>query len=123
MITRQELNEIKDRIEQEIVTYEDLAVLESHKQMVLNTGDVRLCEYAGITEEEFNNGRLNPDLVFEESCIRVEVEDDHEGSVFTSIVLDDEQRLTLTEHELEGLKKILTYNYNDIKDFIEQVTK
>ena len=123
MTTREELTEIGNRIEKGIATYTDLAILEDHKQMVLDMGDIRLCEYAGITEEEYNNGKLNPDLVFEESCIRVEVEDDHEGSVFTSIVLDDDQRLTLTEHELEGLKKILTYNYNDIKDFIEQVTR
>ena len=123
MITREELIEIGERIEKGVASYDDLAVLEDPKQMVLNIGDVRLCEYAGITEEEYNNGRLNPDLVFEESCIRVEVENDHEGSVFTSIVLDDDQRLTLTKHELEELKKILTYNYKDIKDFIEQVTK
>ena len=53
MITKEELIEIGDRIEKGIATYADLAILEDHKQMVLNMGDVRLCEYAGITEEEF----------------------------------------------------------------------
>lgn len=45
--------------EEESMSYSDIAWLTSHKQDVLEYGNVRLCEWAGITEEEYNNNKLN----------------------------------------------------------------
>jgi hypothetical protein len=57
-----ELQEIKKSIQDECISQGEIAYLESHKQEVLDTGDIELCQWAGITEEEYNNGRLNPNM-------------------------------------------------------------
>ena len=57
-----ELQEIKKSIQDECVSQGEIAYLESHKQEVLDTGDIELCQWAGITEEEYNNGKLNPNM-------------------------------------------------------------
>ena len=59
---QEELIRIGKAIEEGNCSYGELAFLQDHKQEVLEIGDVRLCEQAGITEEEFNNGRLNPNM-------------------------------------------------------------
>lgn len=56
---QEELIRIGKAIEEGNCSYSELAFLQDHKQEVLEIGDVRLCEQAGITEEEFNAGALN----------------------------------------------------------------
>ena len=52
-----ELKEILNSIENENVSYYELSYLQEHKQEVLDTGNARLCEWAGITEDELLNLR------------------------------------------------------------------
>jgi hypothetical protein len=59
---QEELIRIGKAIEEGNCSYGELAFLQDHKQEVLEIGDIRLCEQAGITEEEFNNGKLNPNM-------------------------------------------------------------
>jgi transcriptional regulator with XRE-family HTH domain len=59
---QEELIRIGKAIEEGNCSYGELAFLQDHKQEVLEIGDIRLCEQAGITEEEYNNGRLNPNM-------------------------------------------------------------
>ena len=47
--------------EEKDVSYSELAFLEEHKQEVLDLGDIRLAERAGISEAEFNRGELLQD--------------------------------------------------------------
>lgn len=56
----EELKEIKKAIENECVSQSEIAWLTSHKQEVLDTGDIVLCEWAGISEQEYNAGKLLP---------------------------------------------------------------
>lgn len=53
------LNSIKEEIEKEQVSYNEIFYLESHKQEVLETGDSVLCQWAGISEAEYTAGKLN----------------------------------------------------------------
>ena len=119
----QELLEIKKSIIKECVSEGEIAYLESHKQAVLNTGDILLCQWAGITEEEYNKGRLNPDLHYEEDFIELDIEDDQEGNAHCTIRIDDGQELVITEHELRGLIRILQDNHKDIEDYFEQLNQ
>lgn len=59
---QEELIRIGKAIEEGNCSYGEMAFLQDHKQEVLEIGDIRLCEQAGITEEEYNNGRLNPNM-------------------------------------------------------------
>jgi transcriptional regulator with XRE-family HTH domain len=59
---QEELIRIGKAIEEGNCSYSELAFLQDHKQEVLEIGDARLCEQAGITEEEYNNGKLNPNM-------------------------------------------------------------
>lgn len=59
---QEELIRIGKAIEEGNCSYSELAFLQDHKQEVLEIGDIRLCEQAGITEEEYNNGKLNPNM-------------------------------------------------------------
>ena len=52
------LADIKEEIEKESVSYGEIAYLESHKQEVLQTGDIVLCQWAGISEEEYSKREL-----------------------------------------------------------------
>ena len=60
--TKNELLRINQLFEDEKdVSYSELAFLEEHKQEVLDLGDIRLAERAGISEAEFNRGELLQD--------------------------------------------------------------
>ena len=115
-----ELIEIGQKIDEGKCSWGELAYLQANKQAVLNYGDAHLCEQAGITEEEFNRGEVNPDLVFEEDFIVMELNDDHEGSIFCTIRIDDGQELVLTEDEVKGLKRIFDHNYSEIEELYHQ---
>ena len=57
---RKELTRLKNTIYNEKgISYGELHFLQFHKQEVLDYGDIRLAEWAGITEEEWNNNKLN----------------------------------------------------------------
>ena len=117
----EELIEIGHKIDEGECSYGELAYLQDHKQAVLDYGDIHLCEQAGITEEEFNNGKLNPELSFEEDFIKLELDKDEWGNVLARIILDDEKELYITEDELIGLKRIFDYHYSEIQDYFEKI--
>ena len=123
MVTELEkqLIQIGQRITDGTADYDDLFTLQSHKREVLEMGDIRLCEQAGITEEEYNKGELNPELSYKENFVTLEIDQDYEGNAFCTIKLDDEQKLTVTEFELLNLKKILDDNITEINEYFEQV--
>ena len=117
---QKELIEIGKLIDEGKCSYGELAYLQAHKQAVLNYGDAHLCEQAGITEEEYNKGELNPDLVFEESFIKLEFDTNNDGIATCTIVLDDGQKLSITEDELIGLNTILRNHYSEIEEYYHQ---
>lgn len=55
---QEQLNSIREEIEKESVSYGEIAYLQDHKQEVLETGDILLCQWAGISEDEYNSGKL-----------------------------------------------------------------
>lgn len=60
-MTRSELQQMRliyRAIQAEEVDTSEIVWLQDHKQEVLATDDPRLCEWAGITEEEYNNGKI-----------------------------------------------------------------
>lgn len=60
---RKELTRLKNAIYNETgVSWYELSFLQSHKQEVLQYGDIRLAEWSGITEEEWNKQELNKEL-------------------------------------------------------------
>ena len=52
------LAQIRKSILAEEVDTDEIIWLQDHKQEVLETNDTILCQWAGITEEEYNNGKL-----------------------------------------------------------------
>ena len=56
--TKIALKEIKKSIEREEVSWGEIAFLQNHKQEVLEFGDMGLAEWAGITEEEWNEAKI-----------------------------------------------------------------
>jgi hypothetical protein len=116
-----ELQEILNSIENENVSYYELSYLQEHKQEVLDTGNARLCEWAGITEEEYNKGELNPDLFYQKDFISLGIDNDQEGNALCTIKLDDGQELTITEDELLNLRKILNENFDEIQEYFNQI--
>ena len=57
---RKELTRLKNVIyNEEPISYGEIHFLECHQQEVLEYGDIRLAEWSGITEEEWNNQELN----------------------------------------------------------------
>lgn len=56
---KQELRRIKKEIEKEQVNYSELFFLESHKAEIMEMDDILLAQWAGITEEEWNNKELD----------------------------------------------------------------
>ena len=117
---REELIEIGQKITEGTCTYGELAYLQEHKQAVLNMGDITLCEQAGITEEEYNKGELNPDLSYEDDFVKLNIDSDDEGNTICDIILDDGQHLTLTEPELLGLRRILMNNFSEIEEYFHE---
>ena len=118
---QKELIRIGQRITDGTASYDDLVKLQSHKQEVLNMGDIVLCEQAGITEEEYNKGELNPELSYSADFIRLEIDHDGEGNAHCTIRLDDNQTLTLTQYELLNLRNILNENIEEIKEYFKKV--
>ena len=118
-----ELQEILNSIENEDVSYSEIAYLQSHKQEVLNTGNAILCEWARITEEEYNRGELNPDLCYDKGLIKLEVDNDGEGNAICTIVLEDKQELAVTEYELLELRNILNENVQELQEYFTQVAQ
>lgn len=60
-MTRLELQQMRliyRAIQAEEVDTDEIIWLQEHKQEVLETNDPTLCQWAGITEEEYNNGKL-----------------------------------------------------------------
>lgn len=47
---------IKESIENEDVSWAELTFLTDHKKEILELGDIRLAEWAGIDEEEYQRG-------------------------------------------------------------------
>lgn len=59
---RKELTRIKNDIYNEVdLSYDELAFLQSNHEAVLEYGDIRLAETAGISEAEWNRGELLTD--------------------------------------------------------------
>ena len=57
---RKELTRLKNVIyNEEDISYDELYFLACHKQEVLEYGDIRLAEWSGITEQEWNNKKLD----------------------------------------------------------------
>lgn len=115
------LEEIKESIQDECISQGEIAYLESHKQEVLDSGDIELCQWAGITEEEYNKGELNPDLSYQEDFIGLDIEQDDVGNALCTIRLDNGQELTITEDELLNLRKILNENFDEIQEYFHQI--
>ena len=118
---QKELIQIGQRITDGKASYEDLAILQSHKKEVLEMGDIVLCEQAGITEEEFNKGELNPDLSYKEDFIKLEIDNDGEGNAFCTIEVEDGSKLVVTEPELMGLKRIFDNNFAEISEYFHDL--
>ena len=55
---KQELRRIKKEIEKEQVSYSEIFFLECHKAEIMKMDDILLAQWAGITEEEWNNKKL-----------------------------------------------------------------
>ena len=55
----EQLNNIKEEIEKESISYGEIAYLESHKQEVLETGDIVLAQWSGISEAEWEARKLS----------------------------------------------------------------
>lgn len=125
MVTELEkkLIQIGQRITDGTASYDDLFTLQSHKQEVLDMGDLLLCEQAGITEEEYDKGELNPDLFYQEDFISLGIDNDHEGNALCTIKIDDGQELTITEDELLNLYTILKENISEIQEYFNQIYK
>ena len=64
-----------------------------------------------------------PDLMYQEPFIALEVRNDGEGNSLCSIVLDDEQELVLTAHEIMGLYHILHNNMPQLKQYFNETIK
>ena len=54
----EQLNSIREEIEKEQVSYGELAYLEDHKQEILDMEDIVLAQWAGISEDEWEAGKL-----------------------------------------------------------------
>ena len=52
------LKTILKSIRQENISTAEIIYLQEHKKEVLSTGDPLLCQWAGITEQEYLNGKL-----------------------------------------------------------------
>jgi hypothetical protein len=57
------LDSIKESIENECISWGEIAYLQSHQQEVLETDDIQLALWADISEEEWNRGELYTDFL------------------------------------------------------------
>lgn len=53
-----DLKSILKSIRQENISTSEILYLQEHKKEVLNTGDPILCQWAGISEQEYLKGKL-----------------------------------------------------------------
>ena len=58
---KKELEAIKKNLEAECISQDELVFLENNKEAVMEYGDIRLAETAGISEVEWNRGYLLTD--------------------------------------------------------------
>ena len=87
----EELNSIKKSIENESVSYGELAYLESHKQDILELGDIVLAQWGGISEVEWKAGKLRSDReLFEtiEELLKQSVAEDYIHEIALAIFKD-----------------------------------
>lgn len=60
---KKELLRIKKDIENEVnISYSELAYLQNHQKEIMKLQDIRLAEWSGITEKEWNNSKLNEEM-------------------------------------------------------------
>jgi transcriptional regulator with XRE-family HTH domain len=108
---QEELIRIGKAIEEGNCSYGELAFLQDHKQEVLEIGDIRLCEQAGITEEEYNNGKLNPNMEKAQALakfLEISIEDLEipEDTELPLVVLDTgAEYMVLTEEQADARAK------------------
>ena len=99
---QEELIRIGKVIEEGNCSYDELAFLQDHKQEVLEIGDVRLCEQAGITEEEFNAGALNLKARALANFLEVGLEEITEGTYCdNSLACDGAEYMVLTDEQAD----------------------
>lgn len=101
---QEELIRIGKAIEEGNCSYGELAFLQDHKQEVLEIGDIRLCEQAGITEEEFHAGALNLKARALADFLEISIEDLEipEDTELPFVVLDTgENYAVLTEEQAD----------------------
>ena len=103
---QEELIRIGKAIEEGNCSYSELAFLQDHKQEVLEIGDVRLCEQAGITEEEFNAGALNLKARALADFLEVGLEEITEGVCYdNSLACDGAEYQVFTEEQADARAK------------------
>ena len=104
--SQEELIRIGKAIEEGNCSYGEVAFLQDHKQEVLEIGDIRLCEQAGITEEEFNAGALNLKARALADFLEVGLEDITEGTCYAdSLSCDGAEYIVLTEEQADARAK------------------
>lgn len=103
---QEELIRIGKAIEEGNCSYGELAFLQDHKQEVLEIGDVRLCEQAGITEEEYNAGELNLKARALADFLEVGLEEITEGTCYdNSLACDGAEYMVLTDEQADAKAK------------------
>ena len=99
---QEELIRIGKAIEEGNCSYGELAFLQDHKQEVLEIGDIRLCEQAGITEEEYNAGALNLKARALADFLEVGLEEITEGDCYDdSLAYDGAEYMVLTDEQAD----------------------
>lgn len=65
------LDEIMQSIIDEDISYDEIAYLNNNQQKVLEYGDIRLAEWAGISEEEWREQKLKTkgDIEYEDERV------------------------------------------------------
>ena len=108
METKEEIKEtlisIKEAIENEGVSYGEIHYLQTHKQDVLDFGDITLAQYADITEEQWNNNSLYDKQQVLEDLLKL------------NSTVKSRQKITIggEEYTITGVDKFETvYDYTD----------
>ena len=111
------LDSIKKSIENECISWGEIAYLQSHQQEVLEYGDIDMAQWADISEEEWNNGELYTDFL------------DDLDKVYDLLIISKEEFLDyysyLTEKEYDlTLEKIQprTRSAEDDEDIIDNMS-
>ena len=111
------LDSIKESIENECISWGEIAYLQSHQQDVLDYGDIVMAQWADVSEEEWNNGELYTDFL------------DDLDKVYDLLILHKHEFLDsysyLTEKEYDlSLEKIQprTRSAEDDEDIIDNMS-